>query len=138
MSSKPTCYLLELDEPTQIHCTPNLSQKEDKVKLRCRKFRRARGVIRNGWRATLEYDRESEQLVAKRIIGANQENTAELIIATREQHELTQLQFGKLVGVTDWTIRNWESGESYPEPIPMAMLKKALGKLNEKNKTLNC
>lgn len=51
----------------------------------------------------------------------NLKNSA--FMSLREEASLTQRQLAELVGVTDQTVSNWETGKSIPTLSPVQMLK---------------
>lgn len=49
------------------------------------------------------------------------------IAILREQHELTQAELGRKVGVSGTCVWNWEGGNTFPRPATLRRLAEALG-----------
>lgn len=49
------------------------------------------------------------------------------VLNLREEQELTQIQLGKRVGVTGTCVWNWEGGNTFPRPVSLSKLARALG-----------
>jgi transcriptional regulator with XRE-family HTH domain len=52
---------------------------------------------------------------------------AKRVASLREERELTQVELGKMVGVTGTCVWNWEGGNTFPRQGAMTKLAHALG-----------
>lgn len=57
----------------------------------------------------------------------NQYVTGEIIKKLREKHEMTQVELGEKIGVSDKTVSKWENAKGYPDITLIEPLAAALG-----------
>lgn len=50
----------------------------------------------------------------------------------REEVELTQRQFARLLGVTHQTVINWEKGRTEPQPVHLEIMERWKSRLQER------
>ena len=54
----------------------------------------------------------------------------------RSKMQMTQIGFGKLIGVSNITIHRWEQGKKMPTPMARSRLKEIEASLTEDNKSM--